>query len=131
MHAPARRRERVELPVNELDPSPDDHRAPRHPRGIDTVADIVVGAGGQLADPMALALALIASVAPRRYAPAVFALWITIRLLVTTLATLGSDVPAAWVIAVGTIGCVISAAALLVRGRATDAARFQAPAAAA
>jgi MFS family permease len=93
--------------------------------GVDSVAGIVSGTGGQIAEPMALAL--IAGVAPRRYAPGIFALWITLRLLVTTLSTLGSDVPAPWVIAVGTIGCAAFGAAFLARGRTIEAARFRAP----
>jgi len=97
--------------------------------GVDSVAGIVSGTGEQLAEPMALAL--IAFVVPRRYAPGVFALWLTLRFLVTRLAMMGSDVPPGWVIAVGTIGCVAFGAALLLRGRAIAAGHFNAPVAAA
>lgn len=92
--------------------------------GVGSAAGIVAGTGGQIAEPMALAL--IAGVVPRRYAPGVFALWFLSRLLVTTLSTMGTDVPAGRFIIVGTIGCAAFGEALLSRGRAIEAARFRA-----
>ena len=73
-----------------------------------------------------MALALIAGVVPRRYAPGIFALWFLLRRLVTTLPAMGTDVPARRFIVVGTIGCVAFGVALLSRGRAIEAARFRA-----
>ena len=96
--------------------------------GLDTVAPVLANLGGQVAG--ALTLALIAAVTPRRYAPVVFALWMTWEKLWTALASQGGTGAPAWVVAVGTLGCVVAGAALLVRGRWLDASRFSAPVAA-
>ncbi len=93
--------------------------------GFDVVALVLADLGGQIAVP--LTLALIAAVTPRRYAPVVFALWMTWDRLWAALASLGGTGAPAWVVAVCTLGCVVAGAGLLVRGRSIDASRFSTP----
>lgn len=90
--------------------------------GANAASAALSSLGANIAEP--LALALIATVTPRRGAAAVFALWITLRFALTTLATIGSDLPPSWLVALGTMGCAAAGAALLARGRAIEAALF-------
>jgi MFS family permease len=96
--------------------------------GFDVMAPVLGNLGRHVAVPPTLAL--IAAVTPRRYAPVVFALWMTWDKLWTALSSLGGTGAPAWVVAVGTLGCVVAGAALLARGRSLDASRFSAPVAA-
>ncbi len=92
---------------------------------FDVVARVLANLGELVAEP--LTLALIAAVTPRRYTALVFALWMAWQRLWLAPASLGVAGAPAWVVAVGTLGCVAAGAALLARGRSIEASRFSAP----
>jgi hypothetical protein len=69
-------------------------------------------------------LALIAVVTPRRYLAAAFALRITLRYGVAALGATASGVPTSGLVGLGMIACAGVGVALVVRGRAIEAALF-------